>query len=112
MYLETNVVELYSKSVPLANDEDFIVLLDRDDDYICYVRNYVASTEFIVVSDSITQKLPFDMRPVTNVFLLTNFHVLKRFKNAIKNHVASDSALLRQFRYLFHCGIDELFNSF
>lgn len=107
---QANVVELFSKPRPTSNDEDFLVLLDTGDDYICYVRNYVASQECILVSNSILNQLPESLRPVTNVCFPINFSVLSRFEEAIRQFLF-ESNQMGHFSYLFNCSVRTFFES-
>jgi len=109
MNTQSNVVELFSKCPPISYDEDFLVLLDNGNDYICYVRNYVASQEFIVVSASILDRLPHELRPVTNIFVTSNFHALSQFKFDIQQYIL-ESEQLSHYCHLFESeNIDQLF---
>lgn len=109
---QSNIIELFGHRRCIADDEDFLVLLDRGHDYICYVRNYVAATEFIVVSNSIVSKLPEDLRPVSNVFVQSHFHALRQFKEEVRRFLTSESENgLGLFYYFFNCSISAFFDS-
>lgn len=111
MDTQSNVIELFRKHPPTSNDEDFLVLLDNGKDYICYVRNYSAFQEFIFVSTSIMKKLPMELRPLTNVFVTSNFHALRQFKYDIQQYIL-ESEQLNHYYYLFEsANIDQLFGS-
>ena len=107
---QTNIVELFGYQPPIAYDEDFLTLLDRGEDYICYVRNYISSQEFIVVSPSILERLPEELKPITNVFVPSSFHALRQFKADIRQYVL-DSGQLSHFYHLFSSSMTDFFKS-
>lgn len=94
----------------IANEEDYIALYESCSDYIYYVRNYVMSQEFIVLSSGLFELLPYEHRPITNVVVQSNFHVLRKFKSHIRDHVLR-SGQLKHFYHLFDCSIGEFFDS-
>ncbi|MGQ8366591.1 hypothetical protein [Glaciecola sp. 1036] len=110
MNIESNVTELFGSQPAIANDEDFLVLLDNDEDYICYVRNYVSSFEFIVVSNSIMRRLPKELQPITNVFVPSSFHALRQFKGDIRQYILQSNQL-SHFYYLFNSSMTDFFDS-
>ncbi|WP_217874325.1 hypothetical protein [Pseudoalteromonas shioyasakiensis] len=106
----SNVVELFQKRPAVANDEECIALYEQNNDYIYYVRNYVAQQEFIVVSDSFIQALPEEMRPATNVFFSCNFCLLKQFKQLVQSHILNTGQFL-YFYHLFDKSVNAFFDS-
>ena len=106
----SNVVELFQKRPAVANDEEYIALYEQNNDYIYYVRNYVAQQEFIVVSDSFIQALPEEMRPATNVFFSCNFYLLKQFKRDVQSHIQNTGQFL-YFYHLFDKSVNAFFDS-
>ena len=110
MNTESNVIELFGYRPPIYNDEDFLTLLDNGVDKIVYVRNYVCSQEFIVASNSIVGRLPAELKPVTNVFVTANFHVLRRFKHDIRQYIL-EPGQLSHFYYLFDSSMTDFFDS-
>jgi len=110
MHYESNVIELTKQRRALALDEDYISLLDNGLSHIYYVRNYVASQEFIIVSETILNRLPENCRPITCVFLQPNFHVIRRFKHEILQHVIESDQLAHFYR-LFNCSISRFFDA-
>ena len=69
--MNTNLksIELTQQQPSIAYDEDYIALYERGTDSIYYVRNYVMSQEFIVLSSGMFELLPEEHRPITNVFV-------------------------------------------
>lgn len=110
MHYESKVIELTNQRRALALDEDYISLLENELSHIYYVRNYVASQEFIIVSETILDRLPESCRPITCVFLQPNFHVLRRFKTEILQHL-TESGQIAHFYRLFNCSISSFFDS-
>ncbi len=108
IYLKS--IELKEQQPSIANDEDYIALYENGADYIYYVRNYVMSQEFIVVSAGMFELLPLEHRPITNVFVRSNFYVLRRYKRLIREHVLQSGQLL-QFQHLFDCSVAEFFEN-
>ena len=110
--MNTNLksIELTQQQPSIANDEDYIAFYENGADYIYYVRNYVMSQEFIVLSSGMLELLPEEHRPITNVFVRSNFYVLRRFKRFIREHVLQ-SGQLRHFQHLFDCSVSEFFDS-
>lgn len=111
--MNTNLksIELTQQQPSIANDEDYIALYESGTDYIYYVRNYVMSQEFIVVSKGIFELLPEEHRPITSVFVRSNFYVIRRFKRLIREHLLQ-SGQLQHFYHLFNCSIADFFENF
>lgn len=110
MKIESNVVELFAHRPPVYNDEDFLTLLENGTDQIVYVRNYVTSQEFIVASNSVINRLPLELRPITNVFVTSSFHALRQFKNDIRQYILQSNQL-SHFYYLFNSSMTDFFDS-
>ena len=110
--MNTNLksIELTQQQPSIAYDEDYIAFYERGTDYIYYVRNYVMSQEFIVVSAGIFELLPEEHRPITNVFVRSNFYVLRQFKSLVREHVLQ-SGQLQHFYHLFDCSIADFFEN-
>lgn len=110
--MNTNLksIDLTQQQPSIANDEDYIALYESGTDYIYYVRNYVMSQEFIVVSKGIFELLPEEHRPITSVFVRSNFYVIRRFKRLIREHFLQ-SGQLQHFQHLFDCSVSEFFDS-
>lgn len=108
--MNTNLrtIELTQQQPCIANEEDYITLFESDEDYIYYVRNYVMSQEFIVLSAGMIKQLPEEYRPITNVFVQSNFYVIKQFKGQIRQHLLQ-TGKLQHFYHLFDCSITEFF---
>lgn len=106
-----NVVELFDNCPPICQDEDFLTLLEDGEDYIVYVRNYVTSQEVILVSNSIMNRLPRDLRPMTNVLFVCNFHVLRQFESEIRQYVLLESNSLNLFYHFFGCGLTDFWKT-
>ncbi len=106
-----NVVELFSTPPPICQDEDFLTLLEDGDDYIVYVRNYTASQEVILISNSIMNRLPVELRPMTNVLFACNFHILRRFEAEIRQYVLLESNSLSLFFQFFGCGLKDFWKT-
>lgn len=111
--MNTNLksIDLTQQQPSIANDEDYIALYESGTDYIYYVRNYVMSQEFIVVSKGIFELLPEEHRPITSVFVRSNFYVIRRFKRLIREHLLQ-SGQLQHFYHLFNCSIADFFENF
>ncbi|EWS96485.1 hypothetical protein BG00_16020 [Pseudoalteromonas sp. SCSIO_11900] len=110
MNTNLKLIELTQQQPSIANDEDYIALYESGTDYIYYVRNYVMSQEFIVVSVRIFELLPEEHRPITSVFVRSNFYVIRRFKRLIREHLLQ-SGQLQHFQHLFDCSVSEFFDS-
>lgn len=110
--MNTNLksIELTQQQPSIAYDEDYIALYERGTDYIYYVRNYVMSQEFIVLSSGMFELLPEEHRPITNVFVQSNFYVLMQFKSLVREHVLQ-SGQLQHFYHLFDCSIADFFEN-
>lgn len=106
-----NVVELFSTPPPICQDEDFLTLLEDGDDYIVYVRNYISSQEVILISNSIMNRLPVELRPMTNVLFACNFHILRRFDAEIRQYVLLESNSLSLFFQFFGCGLKDFWKT-
>lgn len=106
-----NVVELFSNRPPICQDEDFLTLLEDGDDYIVYVRNYVTSQEVILVSNSIMNRLPVDLRPISNVLFVSNFHVIRQFKSEIRQYILLESSYSLSHFYHFFGSMTDFFDS-
>ncbi|WP_105190034.1 MULTISPECIES: hypothetical protein [unclassified Pseudoalteromonas] len=106
----SNVIELFQERRKIANDEDFIALLEDGEHCIYYVRNYIAQAEFIVVSEQVLQSLPSELRPITNVFLPVHFFALKQYTSQIQKHVL-ESGQMAHYYYLFNAPVHTLFES-
>lgn len=110
MSLNTNVIELFAKRPAISNDEDLIVMYEHGDDLIYYVRNYVTNQEFLVLSNSLLQQLPEQLKPLSNVVVQCNFYIIKQFENEIRNYVLQSNQLAH-FYHLFNCGVSHFINS-
>ncbi len=108
--MNTNLksIELTEQQPSIASDEDYIALYEKGTEYIYYVRNYVMSQEFIVLSAGMFELLPEEHRPITNVFVQSNFYVIKQFKSQIRQHLLQ-TGQLQHFYHLFDCSITDFF---
>ena len=87
-----------------SDDEDCIALYENNDSYIYYVRNYVSQTEFIIISHTLMNTLPGEVRTLTGVYVTMHFGVLKYFHDEVTQHVMT-KGLLPHFHYLFNCTV-------
>ena len=94
----------------ISDDEDYIALYSHGDSYIYYIRNYVAQSEFVLMSTDLMQKLPSPYRALSGVYLRRYFSVLKFFEQEILLHLASDEHLVH-FNHLFDCKPPVFFES-
>ena len=91
-----------------SDDEDCISLYENKGDYIYYVRNYAAQTEFVIISPALLVKLPEQKRTNTGVYLPIYFKALKIFQAEITQHVLCKGQLAH-FHHLFNCTVSAFF---
>lgn len=104
-----NVIPMFGKPT-FENETDCIVFYEDEDSFIHYIRDYVANVEYAVVSNKLALELPMHERPVSNVFLLHHFHLLKHFSNRIERFL-TESRQLEHFHTLFKTfSVEKAFN--
>lgn len=91
-----------------SDDEDCISLYENEDEYIYYVRNYIAQTEFVIISPAMLIALPEQMRTVAGVYLPLHFNALKTFQAEITHYVLCNGQL-PHFHHLFDCTLSAFF---
>ena len=106
-----NVIQLFGKPPTIDGEVDCLVLYEDQDSFIHYFRDYVANTEYVVLSNMLLVELPPNERPMSNVLLLHNFHILKYFQSRIKEHIVLSGQLLH-FYALFKSSMTEVFERF
>ena len=101
-----NTLPELENTLTACHDEDYLSLLECSGEHIRYVRNYSAQVEFVILSQGLVDSLPSALRPISNVFVSSNFWILKRFKERISQYVLN-SGNTGHFQHLFDANLDE-----
>jgi hypothetical protein len=105
----SNAVVLSEINCDGIYEEEIIELYKNNNSFIRFVRDY-KQQEYIEVSNDILLMLFEENRPLESYIFSSNFHLLKRYKSQIKQHILETNQL-RYFYRLFGTSMSKFFDS-